>query len=178
MIVLLSGGIAVGKSTVGQLLAAQTGGQLVRVRAALAERAGVDENDRRLLQREGAELDRRTAGRWLLDYLLESRRDSELVVVDAMRTRRQTLPVLEHAADAHLVHLSAHSSTRRHRYQDAARTDRLKANLPYEMAVAHETERSADEIRDLAELVIETDDLTAQQTVDLILAHFQLGRAD
>jgi hypothetical protein len=172
-VLLISGGIAVGKTTVAVGVALGGHGQLIRVREALAAVAGVDEHDRQSLQREGADLDRRTNGRWLLRYLEEQIED-DLVVIDALRTRRQTKPILDALPNSHLVHLRAHEATRRSRYGTAAMNDPIKANLPFDAAVAHETERSADAIRDLADFVLETDDLTADETIRLILTRYEL----
>jgi adenosyl cobinamide kinase/adenosyl cobinamide phosphate guanylyltransferase len=172
--ILISGGIAVGKSTTAEALSTAVGARVVRVRLALAEILDLDGQDRDALQKQGAALDRRTQGRWLLHYLEERKAPGEIVIVDALRTRRQTLPVLDVLPNTHLVHLVASESVRRHRYDLAAASDRLKASVPFDVATAHETERAADEVRDLAELVLLTDELSVDETVELIVQRFGL----
>jgi len=159
VIVALSGGIAVGKTVTAELLAARYGGTHLRVRQALADAAHVDITDRLGLQREGASLDVRTDGAWLSDYIEEHHPDDGLLLVDSIRTRRQGRPLLDRLADAHLVYLQAHAATRRVRYNLGAEQDSLKASVPFDDATAHETELRADEVRDLAELTLDTDDL-------------------
>lgn len=172
---LVSGGIAVGKTTVGRLLAVEYDGTVVRVRDALATVLGIAADDRQTLQIEGAALDKRTRGTWLVDFLDERIEPGSLVIVDALRTRRQTQPILDRVADSHLVHLLAHESTRRRRYAEAALKDQLKAGVPYDQAVSHETERSANEVQDLAELALPTDDLSPAATVKIIAQHLGLA---
>lgn len=168
MIVALSGGIAVGKTVTAELLAVQYGGTHLRVRQALADTAHVDITDRLALQREGASLDVRTNGTWLADFINEHLPDDGLVIVDSIRTRRQGRPLLDRLADAHLVYLQAHPATRRIRYNLGAEQDSLKASVPFDAATAHETEVHADEVRDLAELTLDTDDLEVSAVAQAI----------
>jgi RNase adaptor protein for sRNA GlmZ degradation len=115
--------------------------------------------DRRRLQREGADLDRRTRGTWLMRYL-ETRSDlTERLIVDAVRTRRQAEPILNAALGARLIFLGASEDTRRRRYTLAQRTDPLKRPTGFDEAMAHPTETQAAELRSMAHFVIETDDL-------------------
>lgn len=167
MIVLLSGGIAVGKTAVAEALAPLLEARLVRVREALTEVLGLRLDSRAELQRHGADLDARTAGRWLRDYLMEAS-EQEALVVDALRTRRQTLPVLDGLLDSRLVHLRAHETVRRTRYEQAARSDPVKAGASFDAAVAHPTEREADQLQALAHLTIETDEMTAEGIAGVI----------
>lgn len=162
---LLSGAIGVGKTTVARLLAAETGAEFIPVRDALAARLGLEEPDRRTLQVEGAELDRRTAGRWLQEYVLEKLEEYPAVVIDALRTERQTLPILDRVPSSALVYLEAHHDTRRRRYAIAAMSDQLKSETPFAVAIQHPTEIDVVRLRSSAALVIETDDLSAGQVV-------------
>lgn len=168
--VLIAGEIASGKSTVASMCADQTGGELVQVRHALARVLGVTNPNRRLLQEEGAALDRRTGGRWLLEYLQERLEVSSILVVDSMRTRRQTLPVLERLPDATLVYLDARPSTRRERFARSAFHDPVKRSMPFAMAMQHPTEVEVRTLRALAHLIITTDDLDAAGVVTEIVA--------
>jgi len=177
VIVLLSGEIAVGKTTIAADLATELGGIHLRVRQALAQIVGVPLDDREALQREGAELDARTRGRWLRNFVEETIAPCEAAVIDSLRTRRQTIPLLG-LPDSHLIHLTADLETRRRRYREAAGTDALKARVPFERATAHETERLADALRDLAELVVPTEGLSVREVCDVILDHLGITRGD
>jgi hypothetical protein len=159
----MSGAIAAGKTTAAQLLAERYSGQLVRVRQALADVLGLANADRETLQREGATLDILTDGRWLVEYVLAELDRRPFVVVDSMRTKRQTLPLLSAVPSADLIYLRAHVLTCRDRYQKAARTDPVKASVSFDEAMAHSTELEVVRLQPYATLVLETDDLTAYE---------------
>ena len=156
----MAGQIACGKTTLAENLVTRCGYRHVRVREALLEVLGGVNWDRRRLQVEGADLDRRTDGRWLLDYLVETLEGGERVVVDSGRTRRQVEPVLE-AMDAVLIYLDASRAVREQRYAAASRTDPVKRGVPFQEAMDHDTEREATTLRAMSHLTIATDGLTA-----------------
>jgi adenylosuccinate synthase len=168
-ILLLAGPIGVGKSSVARQLASKHLGQIVSARALLVGMAGADE-DRFSLQSAGQRLDRRTNGRWLLEALGPHAEDRErLTVVDAVRTLRQTEPVLREVTDARLVYLDADQGTRLDRFALAARHDAVKRGTDFARSNAHETERNIRRLKPLAHLVIDTDSLTCDETVGAIV---------
>ena len=158
--VVVAGQIACGKTTLAEHLAADCGYRHVRVREALLVVLGGTDWDRRRLQVEGADLDRRTAGRWLLEYLAESLVAGERLVVDSGRTRRQVEPILL-ALDAVLIYLDAAEVVREQRYAVASATDPVKRGVPFREAMDHDTEREARTLRAMSHLVIDTDGLVA-----------------
>lgn len=169
-VVLLAGPIAVGKSAVARQLATDLGGEVVSVRRALIDVLGLSTAaDRSTLQREGADLDRRTRGAWLVDYLIERvDQGATPVIVDSLRTVLQTEPILLNVPDARLFYLTAHSSTRRQRYGLASGTDAVKRSVPFDDAMNHPTEQRVVDLRRLAQLVIETDELTIREVANII----------
>lgn len=178
MIVLLAGGIAAGKTTVAQALVGRFDARLVRVREALSEVTGQRLDDRSALQRHGADLDRRTAGRWLAEYLADASEDSPRLVVDSCRTRRQAEAALDRLPDSRLVYLQAHETTRRARYALSAAADPVKAGSTFDASVDHDTERLVGQLRPLSHLVIDTDGLTPREVVDEIAAALGLPKDD
>ena len=168
-VILVSGEIATGKTAVAAALATRIDAHLVKVRQALGEVLGIEPRDRHTLQQQGADLDRRTNGRWLRDYLQEKFSPQEELVVDALRTRRQTQPVLEALVDSRLVFLEAHEETRRARYAEAAASDPVKASVDFETAMHHPTEIEVRNLRPMAHVVVATDDLDVAQVVDEVL---------
>jgi cytidylate kinase len=169
-IVLMAGPIAVGKSTAARRFAEDVGGEVVSVRRALVDVLGLTPAaDRATLQREGADLDQRTRGKWLVDYLVE-RVDTGTgpIVVDSLRTVRQTEPILLYAPRSVLVYLDAHTTTRRLRYAAAAASDPVKRSVPFDDAMNHPTEQRVGDLRALAHLVVDTDDLAADEVANLI----------
>jgi hypothetical protein len=164
----MSGRIATGKTAVAVELARRNQATLVRVRAALAEMTGADPDDRAQLQMRGSDLDTRTAGRWLFEYVADRTEANSLVVVDSVRTRRQTLPILERIVDSRLYFLEAPEATRRQRYTEASLMDPLKASVPFDTAMNHPTEVQVVDLVPLADQVIETDSLSVDAVVDEI----------
>jgi cytidylate kinase len=165
---LLSGNIGVGKTSVAKELGQITVAEVVSVRQVLRELLGVAGDDREEFQRRGAELDRRTGGRWLLHYLQETHPQSDLVL-DAVRTRRQALPILNEEVDSRLVFLEAGLDIRRQRYRRAALSDRVKASVSFERAMEHPTELEAIEMRGFAHLVLATDVMSVKRVATTIL---------
>ena len=164
---LLAGEIGSGKTTVARLLTEVVDGSTVSIRQALAEVLGISASDREVLQRDGRALDQRTNGRWLCEFLLEriDANKEAMVVVDALRTERQTLPVLAQVPGSHLVYLEASEAIRRQRFTLSAIDDPVKQSMPFDRAVSHGTEKDVVQLRALADLVIETDDMTAADVV-------------
>jgi cytidylate kinase len=174
VVILVSGEIATGKTAVATALARWMPADLVKVREALSRVLGVAAQDRQELQRRGADLDRRTSGRWLRDYIEEHHPHATAVVVDALRTRRQTIPILERFVDSRLVFLEAHEETRRSRYREAAATDPIKASVDFETAMRHPTELEVVHLRAIAQLVVATDDLKVNEVVTEVITGLKL----
>jgi adenylosuccinate synthase len=172
--ILIGGEIGAGKTATAELLGRRLAARVVRVREALEDVLGLREPDRRALQEEGAALDRRTQGRWLLEYLLEQAETERTLIVDAVRTERQTIPILDRLPDTKLVYLSAHPSVRRHRYLEAAASDPLKASTPFEKAVAHPTEVEVRRLSSIADVLVETNEISVARAVETILAELRL----
>jgi dephospho-CoA kinase len=165
---LIAGAIASGKTTTARLLADQTGARLIQIRDALSQVLALPNADRRQLQEGGRELDRRTAGRWLVEYLSEVGDVGDDLVVDSVRTERQTVPVLRELAETKLIYLEASASTRRARFERAAATDELKRSRVFDQAMRYVTETEVTKLRSMADVTIETDDLRPQLIVQEI----------
>ena len=167
-LVLLAGQIGSGKTTVAVDLSEAGGARLVRVRVALQESLGGDDVDRAELQRRGAELDRRSGGRWLLEYLQRGLEADQRVVLDAARTRIQTEPLLEQIRATVLVYLDATTETRKRRYALGQRTDPVKRSISFAEAMRHPTEVEAITLRAMAHHVVDTNELTVADVVEHI----------
>ena len=169
--VIVAGQIASGKTTLASLLADRHHLVHVRVRDVLTDILGGGEWDRSRMQREGADLDRRTSGQWLLHALIEMADAGSRMVVDSGRTRRQVEPILEHFTTTFLVYLEASEGTRRRRYLRASKNDPLKRNVSFEGAMNHDTEREARDLRSMSHLTVETDDLDADGVAAEVARH-------
>lgn len=172
-LVLIGGQIGAGKTAVAVGVATATGGGLLRVRDVLENVLGSSSTDRRWLQIEGAALDRRTGGRWLLHYLDERCDEGARWVIDAARTRRQIEPILETRVGSRLVYLAASEMTRRQRFALSSAADPVKRSMGFEEAMRHSTEREARTIAAMAHVVVETDDMGVAETVSAIVDWLQ-----
>lgn len=116
-VVLLSGPIASGKTTLARLLLDRFGFCVVSTRELLRNGVG----DRRSLQAAGASLDDSTDGRWVRDALvsLHERRNSEVsFVIDSVRTLDQIRWVRGTFGDSVVhVHLTAAEGVLSTRYE-------------------------------------------------------------
>src|SRR5258708_7862763 len=91
IIVLLSGSVASGKSTLASLLENRFGFQIVKTWQLLKTVRPELPQDRESLQAFGEELDKKTGGQWVveqLDKVVRTRPDA-LIVVDAVRIQGQ-----------------------------------------------------------------------------------------
>src|SRR5262245_49438945 len=90
-LILLSGPVGAGKTTLAELLCKRYQIELVRTRSLLLQMTRADD-ERDQLQRAGERLDTRTKGRWLaeaLAKLAEQYKDNVEILVDAVRINRQ-----------------------------------------------------------------------------------------
>ena len=167
-LVLLAGQIGAGKSAVAAELALFDEFRVISARRALEEVLGGSQWDRRELQRRGAEIDARTQGRWLLEFLVPRVASGGRWVLDSARTRRQTEPILEAITDARLIYLEANEATRRDRFIRGQLADSVKRSTTFDTAMNHATESEASALRSMASLTIETDGLDVGQVADVI----------
>jgi len=110
------------------------------------------------LQEEGDRLDRETKGRWVLQALDRAFRESQqdaIFVVDAVRIREQVAAIRDAFSPVTHVHLTAPLGVLEGRY---LRRPHPKGSTPQPYSKVREnlTERNVDELRHLADIVIDT----------------------
>ena len=168
-VVLISGPIASGKSTLGRLLADRFGYCVVSTRDLLAQQG----SDRRSFQAAGATLDYRTAGRWVRDRLVESQAQSPgqaSFVVDSVRTLDQIRWVRKAYDGAVLhVHLTAKLEILSRRY--GFRFE----GYNYEDVRDDPTERRIERLRETADLVIDTTGRSPDTVLGIVASHLGLN---
>ena len=92
MIVLLSGSVASGKSTLGNQLVSDFGATLIKTWKLLTEKEPSISRDRGSLQSFGEKLDVETEGRWVSEALgkrVSALDDDAIIVVDSVRILAQ-----------------------------------------------------------------------------------------
>ena len=167
-LIVLSGSVAAGKSTLAGTLAARTGALVISTRDLIQGRRSAGEG-RSELQAHGDALDRETRGGWVRDGVEEALlRSPPLVVVDAVRKPFQVDRLRERWAGAIVhVHLVASLADleRRHAARDPSREP-----ASYAQVKADATEAAVDDLADLADLVIDSSAKAPGEAADEVLA--------
>lgn len=156
-IVILSGRVAVGKTTVAELLESRFGFQVLRTRDLIAAAQGT-QPERSALQVDGDRLDRKTGGRWVANAIpkLLAGHDCDRVVVDSVRKKIQIDAVRSgFGASVVHVHLLATVETIGARY--LGRKSSLRELPTYDAVAKSATERGVDGLRHHADIVVDTD---------------------
>jgi adenylosuccinate synthase len=162
-IVIVSGRVASGKSSLANQLCTQFRGKRYSTHGMLVARLGGGEPGRKRLQEEGEKLDKRTKGSWVRDdlsreiYALEGH---TLAVVDSARILGQ-IEYLRESFGRRVVHIHTTASERTIRKRYDARRKERKGELPsYSEVMADPTEAQVESLGEHADLLIDTDRCT------------------
>jgi adenylosuccinate synthase len=163
-IVVVSGPVGAGKSTLARNLADRYGLAYVRtqdlMRDIAVERGEDLPPERRALQEYGEKLDVETSGRWVADQVsaMISRGDllGPLVIIDAVRIVRQ-IDALRDAFPSEVAHIHVHAPTEVLARRYKARVDSGLTELAdYEAVSANKTEASVGHLAADADVSIDT----------------------
>lgn len=156
-IIVLSGPIAVGKTSFSDAFRKRYPADKVSTRNYIMNVKGVGD-DRAALQQAGAELDAETNGRWVADVVEDAlqRTTREYLLVDSVRIAGQVDGLRERFGSdrVHHFHLTASYEVLEERYRSRSRDTREFET--YAEARAHSTEASVDELRAIANVVVDT----------------------
>lgn len=168
-VVVLSGQIHSGKTTLARGLEARLGMSTFKTKEALERRlarSGI--GNRKLFQAEGRRLDRATGGSWVMQELHRRLRESPVeggVVVDCARIAGQ-VQAIRAAFGARVVHIHLTAPPRvlaaRHPRRSRKATD---SGISYIQAKNDPTERQVESLADLADAVIDTDRCTVEDVL-------------
>jgi adenylosuccinate synthase len=162
-IVVLSGPVSAGKSTIARLLRERYGAHVIRTREFIKKRLPRVKDERRALQRAGERLDRADNGAWVREELVgvieaaqAGTTPTGTFVVDSVRIPGQVEAIRQAYGPAvHHVHLYAEDDELRQRY--AQKGERTRELLEYREVQKNRTERGIAELAKLADLVVATD---------------------
>lgn len=163
LIVVLSGPIAVGKSTLSAALVERFSFYCVKTRSLLKQLAndrGSDQLTRAELQHGGADLDKRTDGAWIADAIYNNpftlRHDH--LVIDSVRTAEQVAHLRRLGVKTVHVHLSANRGSIVERFAYRSRiNDGITAAHMYDNDAAGETVDTLDgTLERIADVCIDT----------------------
>ena len=173
-IILLSGPIASGKSTLAKALVSHYALEIIQTRELLSERlARSGRLDRLDLQAEGDQLDLRTRGQWVRDELeccLQEMPRSASIIVDSVRKQSQINAIREtYGSIVWHIHLTAPVAILAKRYIDRAReTCSRELHRQYEDVRINETEQLVDQLQESADLVIDSSLFGLEEILDLV----------
>lgn len=163
IIVLLSGEIAAGKTTLCDALVARFGFHVFKTRE-LIQTLQVVPAERGALQKAGEDLDKKTKGAWVADALgkvVPELKETTNVIVDSVRIKPQ-IDSVRRAFGARVVHihLTAAFDVREKWYNARRELAKIKELPSYAEAGQDPTERGVGELGQYADIVIDTDRCT------------------
>lgn len=175
-LILVSGPISSGKSTLSKGLADRFGFTIYRTRDWLSRRFPTGATSRRALQDEGERLDAQTRGKWVVEELARELRDQldGAVILDSVRTREQ-VELLREAFGPQVthIHVTAPLDVLQKRYEQ--RRGRDGGNTAsYEDARQSQTEQQVDSLRTIADVVIDTNRCTSEDVLVRAASHLRL----
>jgi adenylosuccinate synthase len=178
-IILLSGGVSSGKTTLSDELHRRFGLEVLKTKEVIKtlarKKLGRElEANRRAMQLFGEKLDRQTGGTWVCDAVKKLvRGPNQILVVDAVRIKQQIRAVRRaYGFSVVHIHLRAPRRVLAERYENRGNTE-LRELRSYSDVGSNPTEAHVTELEDVADVVIDTD--TSRPEDVLVRAASQLG---
>src|SRR2546425_6400159 len=176
-LIVISGQVSSGKSTLAQGLSKGFGLEVRRTKDWLIRRTGSEgATGRKELQRAGDRFDSETAGRWIVEELTTDLPNlaAETVILDSARIKEQIEalreafgPIVTH------IHLTASRGELERRF-DARRARDGRELATYEAVRENITEQQVDSMKNIADIVIDTERCTAADVLVRAASHLRL----
>jgi adenylosuccinate synthase len=181
VVLVISGQICSGKSTLATKLAKSFGFEVFKTKGVLARLESEANPDRLSLQEIGERLDRTTSGRWVVKEFQKEVFPGPLAhtlhIIDAARIPEQLSSLRESfGASIIHVHLVASEKSLFDRYVEAYGKGRTRGAIrkEYRIVKANETERDVDRLGIIADLVMNTDQSSAEDLAARVTTHLGL----
>jgi adenylosuccinate synthase len=170
-VVILSGPICAGKTTVVEHLHKRYGAYIVKTRDLIKHQLPRVKDERGALQRAGEKLDKEDGGAWVKNALarfVEARTEGStprgMFVVDSVRIRGQADAIREaFGTTVHHIHLTASEGVLADRY--AKRGSKTQEFPDYDAVKKSSTERGVEKLAEIADIVVATDRCSASAVV-------------
>ena len=167
-IVLLSGPICSGKSSLGLQLQERHDAKIVKTKDLILKMSPRTRSERRKLQRAGQRLDNADGGAWVatalqqtIDTATRGATPEGLFVVDSVRIAGQIDAIRRaYGAEVHHIHLTATAEELRARYKNRMRHE--DEDVDYDTLKRNRTETGIEELAPLADIVVYTDKCSAR----------------
>lgn len=180
-ILLLSGPIAAGKSTLCRMLSESYGIKVIKTWECLRVLSqDTVPLSRQALQKYGESLDNETKGTWLVrpvEMYCERYEDpNAIVVIDSIRLKGQADAIRQRYGSNRCIHIHLHAPTRvlDERYRN--RKDKhIKEMTSYAETQANKTERNVSRLIQYADIVIDTNRCDKQDVLVKVLAYLNVG---
>ena len=173
-IVILSGKVGTGKTTLAYNLESGFAFRHVRTRDFLNARREELELERAALQAFGEKLDRKTGGSWVVEDLEELSRKSPQtgsIVLDSVRHPGQIRALREaYGPKVIHVHLEADMAELEARYKRRVLSE-IKELTSYALVQQNRTEKTVNRLAKLADVVIRTDRCTPSDVLVRVASH-------
>lgn len=177
-IILLSGPISSGKSTLAKGLAERYNIPIFKTSEVLKGQVRSDlRQDRKVLQTQGERLDRKSRGRWVLEELREWSNQlnaSSEVVVESVRITEQIQAIREAYGPIVIhVHLTAPFDELEQRFNKRRKQGR-ELDFKYSEVRENPTEKQVEELAKIADIVIDTKRCTEQDVLIRTVRHLNV----
>lgn len=169
-IIVLSGHVCAGKSTVAALLKERFGAVHVRTSDCIMVKRPNTPRERKALQKAGEALDKATGGAWVLDAFREflygvGERRPFLIVVDSARIPGQVEAIRRgYGSRVIHIHLEASRETLAARYENRHASSIAELDS-YAQVLANKTEKGVGDLAADADVVISTERCTIEDVV-------------
>ncbi|MGA3208404.1 MAG: adenylosuccinate synthetase [Syntrophales bacterium] len=178
-IILLSGNVSSGKSTLAELLRGNFNAKIFKTRDYLKSRREKIESARLAMQEFGEVLDRRTKGAWVRDGLTRfisknGLQEDNMVIVDAVRIAEQILRIRE-LFKSKVIHIHLDTPIEELRERYSRRVDKGIRELPsYDKVLENKTESGVSDLANIADAVIDTKLCTKSDVMVKAASHLGL----
>lgn len=182
LIVILTGPVCSGKTTLSKNLAIRFGSLQFRTRDGIVRRVGSGlERDRRALQELGESLDTETNGNWTCEDIsdfLQKRSDGSILVIDSPRSEIQIHAIRRNfrVKIVH-IHLTAALSVLERRYSSRNQDAFLELDT-YNEVQKNRTEALVESLANIADIVIETDHRSEEEITLMIASMLNLDAVE